>query len=154
MTNANRPEIAESFLNQPVSEDGRIALAAHRFAVEFTEDSQLPTRYRKRANPAQKTLKTKNSEVEKRFKEKVESWKRIIETMLATVEAEQAWRFINLAPTVDDNIAQVTDNTDFCDFIDYLILRRDEVNCDADELGGLAQLSVAFQLQVEKQVIA
>ena len=58
----------------------------------------------------------------------------------------------NLAPQIDGDITKVTDNADFCDFIDYLILRRDKENCDADELGGLAQLSTAFQREVEKRL--
>jgi len=134
--------------------EDRMSLASHRLAVEFTEDELLPTRYRKSADAAQKKRKAKeDSEVEKRFKANVQSWRTLTETMLAKLEPEQAWRFINLVPEVDGALAKVTDNADFCDFIDYLILRRDKENCDADELGGLAQLSVAFQRQVEKHII-
>jgi hypothetical protein len=131
----------------------RISLASHRLAVEFTEDELLPTRYRNSADAAQKKRKAKqDSEVEKRFKTNVQSWRALIETMLDKLEPEQAWRFINLVPKVDGALAKVTDNVDFCDFIDYLSLRRDKENCDADELGGLAQLSFAFQRQVEKHI--
>lgn len=130
-----------------------IEIAAYRLAVQFTEDQLLPTRYRKTADSDQKKRKPKeDSEVEKRFRTNVQAWRTLIETMLGKLQAEQAWRFINLAPQVDGALAKVTDNADFCDFIDYLILRRDKENCDADELGGLAQLSTAFQREVEKRL--
>ncbi len=130
-----------------------IEIAAHRLAVQFTEDELLPTRYRKTADSDQRKRKPKQgSEVEKRFRANVQAWRTLIETMLSKLEAAQAWRFINLAPQIDGDLAKVTDNADFCDFIDYLILRRDTKNCDADELGGLAQLSTAFQREVEKRI--
>lgn len=130
-----------------------IEIVAHRLAVQFTEDQLLPTRYRKTADSDQRKRKPKqDSEVEKRFRSNVQSWRGVIETMLGKLETAQAWRFINLAPQVDGEITKVTDATDFCDFIDYLILRRDKENCDDDELGGLAQLSTAFQREVEKRL--
>ncbi len=130
-----------------------IEIAAYRLAVLFTEDQLLPTRYRKTADSDQRKRQTKqDSEVEKRFRKNVQAWRTLIETMLGRLQAAQAWRFINLSPQVDGALAKVTDNADFCDFIDYLILRRDKENCDADELGGLAQLSTAFQREVEKRL--
>ena len=130
-----------------------IEIAAYRLAVQFTEDQLLPTRYRKTADSDQRKRKPKqDSEVEKRFKENVLAWRRLIETMLSKLQAAQSWRFINLAPEIDRDLTKATDNTDFCDFIDYLILRRDKEDCDADELGGLAQLSTAFQREVEKRL--
>jgi hypothetical protein len=130
-----------------------ISLASHRLAVEFTEDNQLPTRYRKRADSAQKKRKSKeDSEVEERFKANVRAWRSLIETMLTKLEARQTWRFINLTPEIHGDMAKVTDNADFCDFIDYLSLRRDKENCSTDELGCLAQLSKAFQQQVDKYI--
>lgn len=130
-----------------------IEIAAYRLAVQFTEDELLPTRYRKTADSDQRKRKPKQgTEVERRFRAYVHAWRTMIETMLGKLQAAQAWRFINLAPQVDGDLAKVTDNADFCDFIDYLILRRDKENCDADELGGLAQLSTAFQREVEKRL--
>lgn len=133
----------------------RIELASHRLAVDFTEDDQLPARYRKRADSAQKMRKGKeDSEVEKRFRANVQSWRVLIETMLGKLNHDQAWRFINLSPQMDESIAKLTDNTDFRDFINYLILRRDKQKCDSDELGGLALLSVAFQREIENRLQA
>lgn len=130
-----------------------IEIAAYRLAIQFTEDQLLPTRYRKTSDSDQRKRKPKqDSEVEKRFRDNVQAWRKLIETMLSKLEAAQAWRFINLAPQVDGDIVKVTDNADFCDFIDYLILRRDKEDCDADELGGLAQLSTAFQREVVKRL--
>ena len=135
------------------SAEDRVALASHRLAVEFAEDDQLPTRYRKLSDSAQKTRKPKeDSDIEQRFKANVQAWRVLIETMLTKLDADQAWRFINLRPQVAGSVAKVTDSKDFCDFVDYLIQRRDKEQCDGDELGGLAQLSVAFQRQIEKQI--
>lgn len=75
-----------------------------------------------------------------------------METMLAKLDHGQAWRFIDLSPKCEEGMVKLTDCRDFCDFTDYLILRRDKEQCDADELGGLAQLSVVFQRQLEKQI--
>ena len=133
--------------------DDRIVLAAHRLAVRLTDDTNLPARYRNLADRSRKMQKVKeDSEVEKRFKGKVEAWRQLIETMLAKIDGNQAWRFINLCPQVDGPLRRVTENNDFCEFIDYLILRRDTEQCGSDELGGLALLSVAFQREIEKQI--
>lgn len=147
---------AEAEPNRP--EDGTNAhdpleLAARRLAVQFTEDDQLPARYRRRADSEQKKREVKqDSEVERRFKANVQAWRSLIETMLTKLKPEQAWRFINLVPQIDGDLAKVSDNTDFCEFIDYLILRRDKKECDSEELGRLAQLSTAFQREVEKRI--
>jgi hypothetical protein len=144
---------APSAAKHPSAEEDRVNLACHRLAVEFTEDDQLPARYRKRSDSTQKVRKAKeDSEVEKRFRANVQAWRTLIDTMLAKWDNDQAWRFINLCPQFDGPIKSVADNADFCAFIDYLILRRDKEDCDSDELGGLAQLSVAFQREVEKRI--
>jgi hypothetical protein len=138
---------------QQSEQQDKISLASHRLAVEFTEEDQQPVRYRRRKDSPQKIRKTKeDSDVEKRFRANVQAWKNLIETMLAKLTHDQAWRFINLNPQFDRTIKSVTDNGDFCAFIDYLILRRDKENCDSDELGCLAQLSGAFQREVEKLI--
>ena len=148
-------------IEHPSSEGGavaspaeeRLTLTAHRLAIRFTEDTDLPARYRKLSDPARKIRKVKeDSEVEKRFKANVEAWAHLIETMLAKIEESQAWRFINLGPHILGTMNKVTDNKDFCDFVDYMILRRDKEQCGPDELGGLALLSVAFQREVEKRI--
>lgn len=152
ITNANaRP-------NHTLEESsGRIEIAAHRLAVNFTEDLDLPTRYRKR--PPDKIDKTatprkpkKDSEIDKLFTANVASWRHMIETMLGKLDQLQAWRFIDLIPAVEPGLSRLTDNKDFCTFVNYLILRRDKDNCGSDELGCLAALSVAFQREIEKRI--
>jgi hypothetical protein len=133
--------------------EDRVTLACHRLAVEFTEEVQLPVRYRKRGDSVRKPREPKrDSEIEKRFTVTVQAWRSLIETMLAKLDHDQAWRFIDLSPQVGGSIKTIADNRDFCAFINYLILRRDKEECDPDELGGLAQLSVAFQREVEKRI--
>lgn len=131
----------------------RVTLAAHMLAVRFTEDTDLPARYRNLSDRSRRIRKVKeDSEVEKRFKANVESWGRLIEIMLAKIDESRAWRFINLCPQLDGTIEKVTENKDFRDFVDYMILRRDKEQCGPDELGGLALLSVAFQREVENRI--
>ena len=133
--------------------DENVIVASHRLAVQFTEDTQLPARYRRLSDTSRKASKVKeDSEVEKRFKANVESWRQLIEIMLDKINESQAWRFINLCPQVTGAIGKVTDSKDFREFMDYMILRRDKEQCGPDELGGLALLSVAFQREVEKQI--
>lgn len=137
----------------PSAKADSVNLASHRLAVEFTEDDQLPARYRKRSDSMQKVRKAnEDSDVEKRFRANVHAWRTLIETMLAKLDNDQAWRFINLRPQFDGPIKSVAENDDFCAFIDYLILRRDTEKCNSDELGSLAQVSVAFQREVEKRI--
>ena len=90
--------------------------------------------------------------MEKRFRANVNSWRQLIETMCAKIGIRQAWQFIDISPEIGPTVRKVTDCKDFCNFIDYLILRRDKEQCGADELGSLAQLSTAFQLAIEKRI--
>lgn len=131
----------------------RIASAAHKLAVRFTEDADLPARFRRQTDAAVKPRKIKeDSDIEKRFRSNVDSWARLIETMISKIDHAQAWRFVHLLPEIDVPITRVTQNKDFCDFIDYLIVRRDTEKCESGELGGLALLSVAFQREIEKRI--
>lgn len=131
-----------------------IDLEAHRLAIYFTDSAELPTRLRKRSESGKQKKKTKkrDSEVEKRFKKNVQEWRSLIETMLERLPLEQAWRFIRLAPRIDKDAARLTDNPDFHDLMEYLILRRDKEECGAAELGCLAQLSTAFQREIERHL--
>jgi ATP-dependent DNA helicase PIF1 len=143
----------------------RLTVAAHRLAVLFTEDINLPVRYRRSAEPSREVKDgppkgkppkirkiKKDSLVAQRFKENVEVWRRLIETMLAEIEETQAWRFINLCPHFPHPIDRVTANKDFCDFVDYMILRRDVQHGDHDEVGSISMLLFAFQREVEGRI--
>ena len=131
----------------------RIASAAHRLAIEFSDDADLPAKYSKSSPVSGKARKVKSdSETARRFQANVKAWGRLIETMLAKIDESQAWRFIELSPQVDNATKQITDNRDFRDFADYLALRRDRESCEPEELGGLAMLLTAFQRAVEKRV--
>lgn len=137
----------------PSGKDYEVALAARRLAIAFTEDAELPARYRKSATISGKARKVKEeSEIEKRFKANVDAWRQLIETMLAKINESQAWRFVNLSPRVDNMTEKVTENKDFSDFADYLVLRRDRESCSPKELGGLAMLLTSFQRAVEKRI--
>jgi hypothetical protein len=133
----------------------RIGVAAHMLAIRFSEDADLPARYRQLKQPSRKFRNSKeDSEIEKRFKLNAESWMQLIHAMLARIDESQAWRFINSSPQFDGGTNKVVEHKDFCDFLDYLILRRDVEHCGSEELGGLALLSIAFQREVEKHIQA
>lgn len=134
------------------NEDNRVVIAAHRLTVYFTEEATLPVRFRKSPSSAQPRKINEDSEVEKRFRANVMSWTQLIETMLAKISNRLAWRFVDLSPEIPPTVRKVTDCKDFYDFADYLILRRDTEQCGADELGGLAMLSTAFQREIEKRI--
>jgi hypothetical protein len=132
--------------------DSRIAVAAHQLTVRFTDEVDLPTRFRRQKNATGKQRKiNEESDIEKCFRNKVDSWANLIETMLSKIDQSQAWRFLHLSPQIDGKITKLTQNKDFCDLINYLILRRDTDKCESEELGGLALLSVAFQKEIERQ---
>jgi hypothetical protein len=78
----------------------RVELAAHRLAVEFTDDADLPQRYRKFPSAGKSKKIKEDSEVEKRFRANVNSWRLLIETMCVKILNEQAWRFIELSPEI------------------------------------------------------
>lgn len=109
-------------------------------------------RHEYRLQGVQNTLARYNSDIEKRFRKNIQSWRTLIERMLAKWDNDDAGRFMNLCPHFDEPIKSVTEIADFCAFIDDLIHRRDKENCDPDELGGLAQLSVVFQHEVEERI--
>jgi hypothetical protein len=137
-----------------LADDG-IAVTAYKLAVRFTEDADLPARYRRQSDPSGKVRKMKeDSDVEKRFRANVGAWRQVIETMHVKIETNLACRFISLCPQFLGTIYKVTDNKDFCDFVDYMVLRRDTEQCTSNELGRLALLSVAFQREVEKRIQA
>ena len=130
----------------------RIRIAAQRLAIRFTDDTDLPVRHRKASSSTGPRRFKEDSELELRFKDNVRKWTQMIETVLSKVSTQQAWRFIDLSPELGPSVRQITDCEDFCDFTDYLIVRRDKDKCSADELGELALLSVAFQREIERRV--
>jgi hypothetical protein len=132
----------------------RIEEAAQKLARCFTEDADLPARFRRQSDSSAKPRKVKeDSEIEKRFRANVDSWARLIETMISKIDQAQAWRFIYLHPEINGVITKPVENKDFCDFIDYLILRREVEHCGPDELGRLTLLSVAFQRRIENRLL-
>jgi hypothetical protein len=141
-------------MTKALQREEQVAAAAHRLAVKFTEDIDLPARYRIHPAASRKTRKArKDSGIERRFRATVQGWTLLIETMISKIDQSQAWRFINSTPQFEEKPPlKLTENRDFCDFLDYLILRRDKERCEADELGFLALLLGAFQNKVEESI--
>jgi len=149
--NQNMSHRTENQLALPCND--RIANAAHKLALRFADDTELPSRFRRQTDSSIKPRAIKeNSEIEVRFRANINSWACLIETMISKIDQVQAWRFIHLLPQIEPGITTLTENKDFCDLITYLVLRRDTELCDSDELGGLALLSVAFQREIERRI--
>jgi hypothetical protein len=134
-------------------ESDRLTIAAHRLAVYFSDDQDLPARYRKATDLAAKPRKVKEDAlIEQRFKANVKSWTDLMETMLTRIDNEQAWRFLDLSPAIPSSVRKLTDCDDFRAFLDYLILRRDKEECCPDELGGICRLLGSFQRKIEERL--
>ncbi len=129
----------------------RITVAVHRLTVYFADEDDLPARYRK--NPSAKPRKVKDDAlIEQRFRANVKSWTELVDIMLAKIDTDQAWRFIDLSPEISPAVRKLTDCKDFRDFLDYLALRRDKEECCPDELGGLSWLLSSFQRRIEERI--
>lgn len=130
--------------------ENRIDLAATKLALAFADEINIPARFKNKTD--KKSKQKSDSSVEIRFKKDVEQWKSVIKTMLNKVDGKLAWRFINITPSIDQPSKSVAYQKDFSDFIDYLVLRRDEENSSHEQLGRLAALSGEFQKELEKQL--
>ena len=148
-----RSNAEENGQKKPATEVNPVDMAAHRLAIAFSEESDIPVRFRRKPPSSGKSKAiNSDSDIETRFRENVSQWKELIDTMMAKLDNDMAWRFINLSPRVAGKLKSVTDCQDFCDFMDYLSLRRGQEHCGVSELGGLALLTVAFQREIEKKL--
>ena len=96
----------------PGDED-RVKVAAHRLAVFFTEEENLPARYRRSFSPAKARKINEDAVLEKSFKANLKSWTELIDTMLSKINNRQAWRFIDLSPEISPTVRRLTDCEDF-----------------------------------------
>jgi hypothetical protein len=129
-----------------------IEIVAKQLTLKFSEESDIPTRFKKDKEKKDEKKTNLNTLIEKRFNKNIKDWKHVIETMLSKVENQETWRFITLKPLVENEISNAAYCKDFSDFTDYLALRRDKENCDSKELGLLAMLLTEFQREIDKQI--
>ncbi|WP_421871984.1 hypothetical protein [Marinoscillum sp.] len=122
---------------------------ATQLALKFTDESEIPVRYKKKS----KKKFDPDSKIEINFQEQIQRWKEVIESILTHInDPDQALRFIDSKPIVEDNLATVTKNQDFLDFLNFLIQRRDVDNCGSSELGSLCMLHGVLQKKIESQI--
>lgn len=128
----------------------RVAAAAHRLAIQFSDEGDLPSQFRRKPDgPVTKRNSNPESAIEIKCQAAVASWYSLIEYMLERMEEDCAWRFHNLKPQVTPGIHTVSQNEDFRSLIEYMALRRDREGCGLDELGNLALLSIMNQRVLE-----
>lgn len=119
----------------------------------FSEDIEIPLRFKVDNKPKKKKAKIKiDSGIEQKFNAKVDTWERVLGTMMQKIEVTQALRFINLNPKVEPGTKSVSMCPDFLAFNAYVLTRRDIEHCDVDETGNLALLLTAFQKEVEAKI--
>jgi len=98
----------------------------------------------------------RETSVEEKFDNLLRNWSITVDTMFQNIkDTAQVWRFLLMRPVLPkEEIDSATLCPDFLDYTDYLIYRRDEVNCNDNELGHLAMLHTAFQKTVEQKIKA
>lgn len=139
----------ELFEFESLTETSPKQQAAHRLAIKFIEEKNLPLQFRKGNDKLKKT--NENSQLMTRFKSQVNIWDNVVSTMLEKIEPDLAWRIINLNPLIEHETLSVSQNNDFKKFTDYFVQRRDLENCDDEELGCLATLHTEFQRIIERR---
>jgi len=132
--------------------ESEIFTAAYQLAIYFTDESNIPRRFKSQSFLGKQMKVNPDSLTEIRFKEIVNYWKELIQVILSRVENDQAWRFINLSPMVNENVKQLTHCKDFIDFTSLFIQRRDKENGDSEEIGRLSMLYTAFQKKIEEKI--
>lgn len=128
--------------------DEKVKQAALTLALKFTEEASIPAEYKGNKKAKEKA----SSKLEDRFKATIEEWGQLIEVMLSKLEHKQAWRFIQLKPKASGKEKSVVECSDFLDFNDYFILRRDKEACEKAELGNMSLLFDAFQKVIERRM--
>jgi hypothetical protein len=130
-----------------------LIITANQLAFKFSDESEIPSRLKKKDTEKKERQKSNlNSLTEQRFQINVNSWLRVIETILSKIESKKAWRFISTTPEVEPNIKNSAYCKDFKEFNDYLVLRRDIENCDDEEVGLISMLQAEFQKQIDKNI--
>lgn len=122
---------------------------ATQLALKFTDESEIPVRYKKKS----KKKIDRDSKIEINFQEQIHRWQEVIQSILTHInDPDQALRFIDSKPIIEDNLTTVTKNQDFLDFLDFLIKRRDVDNCGSSELGSLCMLHGVMQKRIENKL--
>lgn len=130
-----------------------LSITATQLAIKFSDEMDIPSRFKKKQNNKKESNKTNlNSHTEQNFRERIQAWLAIIETLLSKVDNSMAWRYITIKPKMESGITSVTRCQDFSDFTDYFILRRDRENCSDIEVGLLAMLYTEFQREIERKM--
>lgn len=127
--------------------EAAVSVAAHKLAIRFTEDTNLPARLQRNSSkkPTAKAS-SKDSDISRRFQANVDSWILTVNNLIVELDYALAWRLINLNPVATPQ--ELSSNTDFLALINHLQKQRNKKNFNAGEIGNLAMLSVAIQKKI------
>jgi PAS domain-containing protein len=134
---------------ETIGGDDAASIAASQLALRFTDDADIPGRFKNRNQTAGKKT---GSKIEQRFKQNVDEWRFLVDEMLRRLEPGLAWRIINGNPGEVLPGSRVTETPDFIAAQDYLSQRRDQEGATSAEVGGLAMLVTAFQKEIERRI--
>lgn len=125
-----------------------------KLAIDFCEESMIPGRYKpKKDRSNRRTIIREDSKVEVYFKQNLSEWEEMVYQLLnSDLNKEHIHRLIYLQLDPEDSYETLTDCYDWNIYNDYLIYRRDEMNCSDGELGKLCMLIGAYQKLVERKI--
>jgi len=136
-------------------------------ALRFTERADLPKRLTNEKNELiveennglfsdsrnELSVKDKKDSIaERNFNAQIKNWKNIIELIISYDDTDQAWRYISIAPAVENGINKVSLCKDFIDFTELFIKIRENDNILPEYIGRISRLHTAFQHEIERKL--
>jgi hypothetical protein len=122
--------------------------AAESLVLLHCLESELPGRLRKASVNRKDGKEPPDSDLERRFEDRIRRWLAVIAKMRAHLPEDCVWRLVTLKPQPSGLRNSVMDDPDFVVLIDYLRQRRDIDACPPEEVGALAELSVDYQRRI------
>lgn len=122
---------------------------AEENAIRFSDPREIPAEYRE---GAKKRKYKEESQLLKDFKVKLRDWELTLKIIFDHFPYNTALKIATSEPDIETILNSVVDSAAFCEINDYLIYRRDQMNCSDGELGCLALLSYDIQLKIEEHM--
>jgi len=126
----------------------RNQILAVKLAIAFSEEGEIPAKYKKRKRRTPKQEDKTN--IETAFEVKVDNWMATVTNIFEKFSVDDGFRFVTITPRINDEDKEVSLCEDFQALNSYLEQRRDIENCSDEELGCLAMLLTAFQKEAER----
>ncbi|WP_319502530.1 BRCT domain-containing protein [uncultured Draconibacterium sp.] len=129
--------------------DKQIKLLAVQYAIAFSEENEIPAKYKRSTGKSQRA--DRDSNIKRKFEAKINDWETTLRNIKQNVHESFSHCFIHCIPTVTGNTSKVTECEDFYVFNEYVSKRRNE-DISYGELGCLVTLLTAFQEKIEEKI--